>query len=79
MKSEPEPHKKPGRKPLRKISPALLGCGLGGCLIPTLLFLFSALVMRDTGGPLFWPILSLFLGISGLMIGVAAQSTGKDE
>lgn len=67
------------RKPLRNISPALLGWGIGGCLIPTLIFLFCALVLHDTGGPLLWPLLSLFLGMLGLLIGVVDQSTRKDD
>ena len=47
---------------------ALIGCGLGGCLAPVVLFLACA-VFGDTGGPLFWPIVAVPLGLLGMMIG----------
>jgi hypothetical protein len=48
----------------------LLGCGVGGCFIPLLLFLFCGLFLHDTGGPLFWPMIAVPLAIIGLGIGV---------
>lgn len=48
---------------------ALLGGVIGGCLIPLGLLLFAALVLRDTGGPLFWPLLAIPLGLIGLAVG----------
>ena len=47
----------------------LVGCASGGCLIPVLLFVFSA-ISGDMGGPLFWPIAVVFLAIVGTGIGV---------
>ena len=46
----------------------LIGCASGGCLLPVLLFVFAA-VSGDMGGPLFWPIAVVFLGIVGAAIG----------
>jgi len=46
-----------------------MGAGIGGCLIPLILFFLAALVLRDTGGPLFWPFLSIALGLIGLAVG----------
>jgi hypothetical protein len=34
------------------------------------MFLIAAL-LGDTGGPLFWPILSIFLGFVGLVVGTS--------
>ena len=47
-----------------------LGAVSGGCLLPAVLLLVFSF-LGDTGGPLFWPILSVFLGLVGLVIGVA--------
>lgn len=49
---------------------ALLGAGIGGCLIPLAVLLFCAVVLRDTGGPLFWPFLSVVLALIGLALGL---------
>ena len=50
----------------------LLGCGLGGCLGPILLFFVGAF-LGDTGGPLIWPMLAISLGVIGFVIGVIYQ------
>jgi hypothetical protein len=52
----------------------IIGCVTGGCLAPFLLFLFCSLVLRDTGGPLFWPIIAVPLGLIGLGIGLTSRS-----
>ena len=54
-----------------------LGCGVGGCLIPLLLFIFGLFVMNDIGGPLIWPMLSVFLGTIGLIIGFLVGALKK--
>jgi len=58
-------------------SAPLIGCGVGGCLLPILLFLFCAIVLKDTGGPLFWPFIAVFLGLIGLGIGYGVRSHKK--
>ena len=55
----------------------IVGCLSGGCLIPILLFLFCGIVLNDTGGPLIWPILSAFLGLLGLLVGLAIRLVRK--
>ena len=52
--------------------PPVIGCGAGGCLIPTLLFIVC-LVFGDIGGPLFWPILAVFLAVVGFVVGSACS------
>jgi hypothetical protein len=52
----------------------IIGCVSGGCLAPILLFIFGGLVLRDTGGPLFWPIIAVPLGLIGLGIGLTPRS-----
>lgn len=49
------------------------GAFTGGCLLPVLLF-FIAAALGDTGGPLIWPILAVFLGVIGLVIDVIVDS-----
>ena len=41
---------------------------MGGCLFPAILFLIAA-VLGDTGGPLFWPLISIPLALIGLALG----------
>jgi hypothetical protein len=48
---------------------ALLGGVIGGFLIPLGLLLLAALVLRDTGGPLFWVVIAIPLGLVGLLVG----------
>ena len=55
----------------------IVGCISGGCLIPILLFLFCGIVLNDTGGPLIWPILSVFFGLLGLLVGLAIRLVRK--
>lgn len=50
-------------------SAPLIGCGLGDCLLPILLFFACAILWGDTGGPLIWPIIAVPLGIAGLIGG----------
>lgn len=45
-----------------------IGCGVGGCLIPLLLFIACA-ITGDFGGPLFWPFIVLLSGGLGMIIG----------
>jgi hypothetical protein len=47
---------------------ALLGGVIGGCLIPLGLF-FAALMLGDTGGRLFWPLIATPLGLIGVAVG----------
>jgi hypothetical protein len=53
---------------------AFLGGVIGGCLIPLVLFLFAAVVLRDTGGPLFWPLIAIPFGLIGLAVGAWSGS-----
>ena len=55
----------------------ILGCLSGGCLAPILLFFFCALVLRDTGGPLFWPFAAVFFGLIGMVIGFVVRASKK--
>jgi hypothetical protein len=48
---------------------AFVGGVIGGVLIPLALLLFAAVVLRDTGGPLFWPLIAIPLGLIGLSVG----------
>jgi EamA domain-containing membrane protein RarD len=48
---------------------AVSGAAIGGLIAPLVLFLLAAIVFRDTGGPLFWPVLSVLLGLIGLGVG----------
>jgi len=50
-------------------SAPLIGCGVGGCLLPCVLMLFFAIVYNDIGGPLFWPVIAIPLGAIGSAIG----------
>ena len=61
----------------RICSYALLGGVIGGFLLPLVLFVFAALVLRDTGGPLFWPLIAIPLGLIGL--GVGAWFGGRND
>ena len=47
----------------------LVGCAVGGCLIPFLLFIFCLLVLNDVGGYLFWPFFAIPLALIGGVIG----------
>jgi hypothetical protein len=67
--SPPEHGSDDGREP-RKVgfaAPAI-GCGVGGCLLPILLFIVCAL-LGDTGGPLIWPMAAVVFGGIGLLVG----------
>ena len=55
--------------PQKFASAPLIGCGVGGCLLPCVLMLFFAIVYNDIGGPLFWPIIAIPLGALGWAIG----------
>ena len=57
----------------RKFAPVLGGC-TGGCLIPFLLFIFCGVVLKDTGGPLIWPIVAVPLGLAGLIAGMVVAA-----
>ncbi len=54
-----------------------MGCGMGGCLLPILLFLTCAVFLGDTGGPLFWPIIAVPLGILGMVAGFIYRASKK--
>ena len=54
-----------------------IGCGLGGCLVPLLLFLACGIFLGDVGGPLFWPFIAAPLGGLGMAIGYAYRSGRK--
>ena len=41
--------------------------------MPFILFVICAVVFRDIGGPLFWPIIAVPLGLFGLAIGFALR------
>ena len=55
----------------------LLGCGLGGCLLPILLFIACAFFFGDTGGPLIWPIAAGLFGGIGLFLGFLYREMKK--
>jgi len=62
-------------------SPKHYGCRggvIGGCLLPLLLW-FVAVVSGDTGGPLFWPILVVLLGIIGFIIGLFIRDSSSQS
>ena len=61
-------------KDVKLDSAPLIGCGVGGCLLPILLFLFCVIVLKDAGGPLFWPIIAVPLGLIGLGVGYGVRS-----
>lgn len=52
----------------RRFAP-LIGLVVGGCVIPVLLFVFCLVVLRDTGGPLFWPLIAVPMASIGLFVG----------
>ena len=52
---------------------AFLGVGAGGCLLPILLLAITA-ALGDTGGPLFWPLISIPLALIGLGVGLFVHS-----
>jgi hypothetical protein len=54
------------------------GAVSGGCLLPILLFIVAAF-LGDTGGPLFWPILALFLGIVGGCVGTFIRRNKRSD
>ena len=47
----------------------LIGCAVGGCLIPFLLSIFCLLVLKDIGGYLFWPFIAIPMALIGGVIG----------
>ena len=58
------------KRPKPSCLPPAVGCGFGGCLLPTAGFLFCALILNDIGGPLFWPIIAGFSGFCGAFVGM---------
>jgi hypothetical protein len=48
---------------------AFLGAASGGCLLPLILLSIAA-AFGDTGGPLFWPLISIPLALIGLALGL---------
>lgn len=65
------------RRPSRFLY-AVLGTALGGCLVPLVLFLLAAILLRDTGGLLFWPLISIPLGLIGLGVGAELGRNNDD-
>jgi hypothetical protein len=57
---------------------AFIGAGAGGCLLPAVLLLIAA-ALGDTGGPLFWPFISIPLALIGLAIGLFVHSEVKSK
>jgi len=62
----------------RRQSAPSLGCVGGGCLLPILLFLFSA-AMGDTGGPLIWPLAVMLFGFLGLLTGIVIRDLSNHK
>ena len=60
-------------------SRALAGCGLGGCLIPGILFVACGLLLNDTGGWLLWPLCSVALGFVGFLVGLALDLSYRND
>lgn len=52
-----------------------LGCG---CLVPLMLFIIAA-ISGDVGGLLFWPILMLFTGSAGAVLGLVFSPVDKKQ
>ena len=48
-----------------------VGCVGGGCVLPLLLFVWAVFAAGDIGGPLFWPIIAVELGLFGFAVGTA--------
>ena len=60
----------PAAKEERRYWPEpVIGLGVGGFLLPFLLFLYCLKVLRDPGGPLFWPAIAIPSGAIGFAIG----------
>ena len=71
---KPRSHEElPKTKPRRRSGClyAFWGAVIGGCVIPLVHFFFGVIVLRDTGGPLFWPLISILLGL------IWARSRGR--
>ena len=51
---------------------------IGGIVVPLALFVLAAM-LGDTGGPLFWPLLSLLLGGAGGVTGLIAKYSDRRE
>ena len=49
---------------------ASAGCVSGGCLLPFVLCVACGVLFGDIGGPLFWPIIAVPLGMVGMVIGM---------
>ena len=45
----------------------------GGCLLPMVLLAIVA-ALGDTGGPLFWPLITIPLALIGLAVGLFVHS-----
>jgi hypothetical protein len=61
IKAPPEARDQ-AKKPWWKF--AFTGAALSGCLLPVILMFILGM-----GGPLFWPIMSIPLGLFGLLVG----------
>src|SRR5688572_8878022 len=63
---------KPAKEPKQRSGCiyGVVGAGIGGCLLPVVLFLFAGVALRDTGGPLFWPLIGIPLALTGLALGL---------
>ena len=48
-----------------------VGCVAGGCAIPLLLFVLCLFAADGLGGPLFWPLIAVELGLFGFATGTA--------
>jgi uncharacterized RDD family membrane protein YckC len=49
----------------------IVGLIIGGMVVPSLLFIYCLMVLRDVGGYLFWPVIALGLGCVGFTLGFA--------
>jgi len=55
-----------------------VGCGVGGCLVPLLLFIACMVFLGDPGGPLLWPIIAVPLGVIGVVVGFVYRLVRRD-
>lgn len=56
-------------KILRGFVGAFLGLIVGGFVVPFILALVTSLILNDLGGPFFWVLIALPLGILGSIVG----------
>lgn len=50
-----------------------MGCAVGGCLVPLLLYLLCLIFLHDAGGPLIWPFVAVPCAMLGYAIGSAIK------